>query len=224
MGLERESARQSPHSAPLFEVSSNAGWSWLASDFSMFPRSIRAINGLTMFLPPESLCYYHNHMPMAHQKTDLDTHLRVTLFAQPIFVGFGAQDADRSTQYFQKTKRYIRLAKEFTAPVLAAKPVVYHHTPDIGLQDPAEWCVLEYGAPDRSRGYAGLFRLASGPAECRLRLRGVDVGAEYEVTLDNGSQVFRMSGRDLALNGLPVALDSAMTSELVMYQRKDRHL
>ena len=66
------------------------------SDFSMFPRSIRAINGLTLFIPPESLCYYHNHMPLAHQKADLDTHLRVTLFAQPIFVGFGAQAEDRT--------------------------------------------------------------------------------------------------------------------------------
>jgi alpha-galactosidase len=190
------------------------------SDFSMFPRSIRAINGLTLFLPPESLCYYHNHMSAAHQKADLDTHLRVTLFAQPIFVGFGAQNADRSTSYFDRTRRYIRLAREFTGPIVAAKAVVYHHTPDIGLYAPADWCVLEYGASDRSRGYAGVFRLGNGAAEYRLRLGGVDAGAEYEVTLDNASRVFRMSGRDLALNGLVIPLDTAMTSELVMYERK----
>ena len=189
------------------------------SDFSMFPRSIRAINGLTLFLPPESLCYYHNHMSNAHQKADLDTHLRVTLFAQPIFVGFGAQNANRSTPYFEKTKRYIRLAKEFTAPVLAAKPVVYHHTPDIGLYAPAEWCVLEYAAPDRSRGYAGVFRLGSGPSEYLLRLRGVDMAAEYQVTLDNRGQVFRASGKELAQAGLRIRLDSALTSELVLYDK-----
>lgn len=78
--------------------------------------------------------------------------------------------------------------------------MVYHHTPDIGVMSPAEWCVLEYGTPDRSRGYAGVFRLGSGAAEYRVRLRGVDASADYEVTLDNGSQVFRTSGRDLALN------------------------
>ncbi len=189
------------------------------SDFSMFPRSIRAINGLTLFLPPESLCYYHNHMANAHQKADLDTHLRVTLFAQPIFVGFGAQDADRSTPYFEKTKRYIALAKEFTAPVLAAKPVVYHHTPDIGLYAPADWCVLEYAAPDRSRGYAGVFRLVNGPGEYLLRPRGVDMAAEYQVTLDNQQQVFCASGRELAQTGLVVRLESAMTSELVLYDK-----
>ena len=36
------------------------------------------------------------------------------------------------------------------------------------------------------------------------------------------SQTFRMSGRELALTGLPIALDSALTSELVMYERKER--
>ena len=83
----------------------------------------------------------------------------------------------------------------------------------------ADWCVLEYGAPDRSRGYAGVFRLAGGPAEYRLRLRGVDVGGDYEVTLDNASQTFPMSGRELALTGLPVELDAALTSELILYRR-----
>ena len=188
------------------------------SDFSMFPRSIRAINGLTMFLPPESLCYYHNHMAMAHQRADLDTHLRVTLFAQPIFVGFGAQDADRSTPYFQKTKRYIQLAKDFTSPILAAKPVVYHHTPGIGLYAPTDWCVLEYGAQDRSRGYAGVFRLGAGEAEYVLRLRGIDPGAAYEVTLDNSGRSRRCTGAELTDGGLRIRLNAANTSELVLYR------
>jgi len=189
------------------------------SDFSMFPRSIRAINGLTLLLPPEALCYYHNHMPMAHQKVDLDTHLRVTLFARPIFVGFGAQDADRSSEYFRKTRRYVELHKGFCRPVLEGQPIAYHHTPDIGLYASAPWCILEYALQDRSRGYAGVFRLLNGAEEYRLRLRGADAAAEYEVTLDNQRQTFRMSGRDLAMQGLPVRLDAAMTSELVMYAR-----
>jgi len=190
------------------------------SDFSMFPRSIRAINGLTLFIPPESLCYYHNHMPVAHQKADLDTHLRVTLFAQPIFVGFGAQDADRSTPYFDKTRRYIKLVKDFTAPIMARHPHVFHHTPDIGVQGPADWCVLEYAMPDRSRGYAGVFNLAGGQCEYCLRLRGVDYGADYEVTADNRSQTFIMPGRELADTGLNIRLDTASTSELIMYQKR----
>lgn len=189
------------------------------SDFSMFPRSIRAINGLTLFLPPESLCYYHNHMRFAHQMADLDTHLRVTLFAQPIFVGFGAQNADRTTEYFARTRRYIDLNKGFCRPVLASHPAVYHHTPDIGLYAPADWCVLEYAAHDRSRGYAGVFRLAHEPGEYVLRPRGIDAASDYTVTLDNSRQVFRVPGAQLAGAGLVIRLDAANTSELVMYQQ-----
>ncbi|MBN1350374.1 alpha-galactosidase [candidate division KSB1 bacterium] len=189
------------------------------SDFSTFPRSIRAINGLTMFLPPEALCYYHNHVPVAHQKADLETHLRVTLFAQPVFVGFGAQAADRTTPYFELTKRYIALAKKFTGQILASRPRVFHHTPNIGLLEPADWCVLEYAAQDQSRGYAGLFKLTSNCSEYRFYPRGADISVEYEVTLDNHRQTFRISGSDLLNRGLRVRLDTPMTSELVLYAK-----
>lgn len=43
------------------------------SDSSSFPRSIRAINGLTPLLPPEALCCYHNHVPSARLMADLGT-------------------------------------------------------------------------------------------------------------------------------------------------------
>jgi len=88
------------------------------SDWGVFPYNIRAINGLSLFIPPESICYYHNILPFAHQTADADTHLRVALFAVPIFVGFGAQDTDRSMPYFQKTRRYIAMHKGFCRPVL----------------------------------------------------------------------------------------------------------
>ncbi len=188
------------------------------SDWSVMPYSIRALNALTLFIPPENLCYYHNHIQHAHQVADLDTHLRVTLFAVPIYVGFGSQGADRTTEYFTKARRYVGLHKGFCRPVLAGHPVVYHHTPDLGLFGPADWCVLEYGAPDRRRGYAGLFRLTGGAATYTFRPRGVDAAATYQVTLDNRDQVLRLSGQELLLHGLPVALDTALTSELVMYE------
>lgn len=187
------------------------------SDLSTFPYSIRAINAMSLFIPPESICYYHNHLFQAHQTADLDTHLRVTLFAVPIFVGFGAQSADRSTEYFRNTRRYIELNKGFCRPVMANHSAVYHHTPAIGLFSPAEWCVLEYAAPDRSRGYAGIFKLSGGSSEYLFRPRGIDPSRTYEVTLDNGQQTFRVPGWEFANSGLKVPLDSALTSELVLY-------
>jgi alpha-galactosidase len=191
------------------------------SDFSSFPLSIRAINGLTHFAPPEALCYYHNHLHIAHQMADLDTHLRVTLFATTIFVGFGAQNADRTTPYFMKTRRYIQLAKDFCYPLIAAGAVVYHHTPGIGVLSATPWCVLEYAAPDRSRGYCGVFSLKqeenSHARGYVLRLRGIDRSRDYEVRLDNNGEVFRISGRELADTGLSIRLDGSMLSELVLY-------
>ena len=193
------------------------------SDWSVHPYAIRAINAMTLFIPPEAICYYHNHVNwgsqlQAHQTADADTHLRVTLFALPIFVGFGAQGANRDTEFFRKTKRYIELHKGFCRPVLAGGPAVYHHTPDVGVFAPVPWCVLEYAARDRSRGYAGLFKLAAGHSEYRFRPRGVDSSALYEVTLDNRGHVMRISGQDLLLNGITVELDAALTSELIMYE------
>ncbi|MHB1296792.1 MAG: alpha-galactosidase, partial [Anaerolineae bacterium] len=198
------------------------------SDFSKFPRSIRAINGLSLFIPPESLCYYHNHIWHAHEMADLDTHLRVTLFVQTIFVGFGAQDADRSTEYFAKTRRYIKLAREFTEPILGGQPTVFHHTPDIGVLQPADWCVLEYAAKDRSAAYAGVFRLQApvpgtpaardGQEVYLFRPKGLDVGRRYQVTLDNSGMTFERDGAALMFDGIPVRLDQACTSELLLFR------
>jgi alpha-galactosidase len=192
------------------------------SDLSVFPFGLRAINAMTLFLPPEAICYYHNHISYAHETADLDTHLRVTLFATPIFVGFGAQDADRSTAYFAKTRRYIELAKTFCRPIMANQPIVYHHTPDIGLLTPTDWCVLEYASQDRSRGYAGIFKLSGGGLpEFVFRPRGIDRSRVYEVTMDNAGQRFRISGVELANRGLTIRLEAPLTSELVLFQVVD---
>ena len=79
--------------------------------------------------------------------------------------------------------------------------------------------MLEYAAPDRSRGYAGLFKLSGGRSQYRFHPRGMDASTTYNVTLDNGRQVLRIPGRDLLLSGIPVELDAALTSELIMYEK-----
>jgi alpha-galactosidase len=189
------------------------------SDFSYFPRSIRSMNALTLFLPPESLCYYHNHFSFAHEMADLDTHLRVTLFALPIFVGFGAQNTERSGIYFEKTRKYIELAKGFCRSIMANHPAVYHHTPYIGLVDPVDWCVLEYASPEKTKGYVGIFRLGTGSEQndyvCKPR--GIDCSHTYTVTTDNNQTTFVISGIDLAGKGINIHLENANTSELILY-------
>ena len=188
------------------------------SDLSQMPLSIRRINAMTLFLPPEAIAYYHNHINFAHQLADIETHLRVTLFAIPIFVGFGAQNADRGSVYFQKTREYIALAKGFCRPVMEAGAVVYHHTPYIGMVQPASFCVLEYGAKDKSRGWCGVFKLDDGRDTYNLRLSGIDEGKTYEVTRKNTGGVFQITGHELANNGLNITLENINTSELILYR------
>lgn len=187
------------------------------SDYSMMPYSIRAINTMTLFIPPESICYYHNHMTEAHLTVDIDTHLRVTLFAQPIFVGFGAQNTERSGIFAEKTKKYIELGKGFCRSVMTSLPIVYHHTPFIGLLKPEEWCVLEYATPQRTSGYAGIFKLGSDESEYIFKPRGINKALNYTVSMDNDGNSFTMTGRELSTYGISIRLDACNTSELIMY-------
>ena len=167
-------------------------------------------------------CYYHNHNVYAHQLADMDTHLRVTLFAVPIFVGFGSQAADRTTGYFKEIKRYIELNKTFCRRVMANNPVVFHHTPDAGVDNGSAWCVLEYARQDHTCGYAGVFKLKNEMAdnEYLFKPRGIDISQSYKVTLDNDGQTLIISGWELSQTGIKVHLDAAKTSELILYEVK----
>ena len=185
------------------------------SDWSAFPYSIRALNAMTRFIPPESLCYYHNHLPDAHLMADMETHLRVTLFALPIYVGFGGQNADDGV-LAERTRRYIALHKGFCRKVLTGSPDVFHHTPDIGVLAPAEFCTLEYALPDKSAGYAGVFRLGDSD-RYHLRLQGVDRSKRYTVTFDNDGESVSLTGQELKETGLWITLNRVHSSELVMY-------
>jgi len=189
------------------------------SDFSQAPLTIRRVNTMTLFLPPEAIVFYFNHNADAHHLADIETHLRVTLFVLPIFVGFGAQAANRDGVYHQKAREYIALAKGFCRPVLAGGAVVHHHTPHIGVSEPVPFCVLEYGMPDLSRGYCGVFKCDNGANTFNLRLRGVELGKNYEVTFMNSGAIVVLSGFELTNTGLNITLENANTSELVLYKR-----
>ena len=160
----------------------------------------------------------HNHINYAHQLADIETHLRVSLFAMPVFVGFGAQNADRNSVYFEKTREYIALAKTFCRPVMENGAVVYHHTPYIGMVRPVSFCVLEYGMKDKSRGYCGIFKLNSGRETYNLRLTGIDESKTYEITRKNNGNKFQISGFEFADTGINITLENINTSELILYK------
>ena len=178
---------------------------------------------MSIFIPPDAICYYHNHVYWANQLADNETHLRVTLFATPVFIGFGTQETDRTTNYFKDVKRYIELNKTFCRRVMANHPVVFHHTPEASFNNNSPWCVLEYARKDHTCGYAGVFRLRAdlNNNEYIFKPRGIDISQQYKVTLDNDNQTFLISGWELSQAGIKIHLDAALSSELILYEIKN---
>ena len=80
--------------------------------------------------------------------------------------------------------------------------------------------MLEYAAPDGSRGYAGIFRLAGseGSNSYLFRPRGLNMTKRYHVTFDNSGGTVEMSGLDLAQRGLHIVLENTLSSELLLFE------
>lgn len=99
---------------------------------------------------------------------------------------------------------------------------IYHHTPVVKGLNPSGWSVLELGSQDRTTAVAGLFRLSDPPeSDYLLRFRGLDISKRYRVTFDNANETCELSGYTLIKEGVPIRLESALTSELILVQAMD---
>jgi len=83
-----------------------------------------------------------------------------------------------------------------------------------------QWMAYQLNRSDNRQGLVVALRRPESPYEtCRFPLQGLDETASYEVTnLDTGTQT-RQSGRELASQGLPVAIDSKPGSVLLVYRK-----
>ena len=61
----------------------------------------------------------------------------------------------------------------------------------------------------------------SSAANLMLRLRGLDVGKQYRVTFDSSGQSCVVAGYALMKQGITVRLESALTSELLLFEAVD---
>jgi alpha-galactosidase len=69
----------------------------------------------------------------------------------------------------------------------------------------------------------GVFRLSgpgSAPPEVVVKLRGADIAKRYRVRFDNSGSETELSGYRLVKEGVPVRLEGALTSELVLFTAK----
>ena len=110
------------------------------------------------------------------------------------------------------------LYKSFVRPMLSTCRV-FHHTPVQRHMEPGTWCVLEYAAPDASRAYAGIFRLAGGEDDAyQFQPRGLDVSRRYRVVLDNTGRQYEADGHGLVDSGVRVRVPGPLQSELLLFE------
>ncbi|MCX6623505.1 MAG: alpha-galactosidase [Acidobacteria bacterium] len=188
------------------------------SDVSNLPKGLKILNGMTMLLPPEIITRtFGTQWDDQRQYGDLETQLRVTLFAHPSAIGIAPSLADTNPVYLAAIRHAFTLYKEFMRPMLA-QCRVYHHTPVLPFAEAGDWAVLEYASADSSRAYAGLFRQsAAGNPEYCFKPRGLKASRRYRVRFDNRGDSAVRSGFDLMQSGLTVRIENGIRSELLLF-------
>jgi hypothetical protein len=89
---------------------------------------------------------------------------------------------------------------------------LYHILP---RPDNRNWDGIQYFDPATKRGVVYLFKPATGTDSMTIKLRGVEPGARYRVTFEDGSNhSVEKTGQELR-EGLAVTLRGAPVSELV---------
>ncbi len=113
--------------------------------------------------------------------------------------------------------------RTLTAQLRAVQPFYlddYYPLTDYSAENDV-WMAWQFDRPAAGRGVVQVFRRPkSGEASRRLRLRGLDRAASYEVTnLDRGRPEVH-SGQELLDDGLPVQLDTRPAAAVFLYRRQ----
>lgn len=190
---------------------------WI-TDWQIAPRAFSITNGMTMALPPERVDRLAGMGQSGQRTATLDFQLRLLLFVHPTIGWLHIRGANPNPVQLARVKHMVDLYKGFVRPIHETSRI-YHHTPVVKGFDPCGWGVLELAAQDRTRAIAGLFRL-SDPAEPEylLRLRGIDLSQRYRVTFDNTGESCLLDGYTLCKVGVPIRLEAALTSELLIVE------
>ena len=190
------------------------------TDWQIAPRSFSITNGMTMALPPEYVDRLISGQN-GHIVGSLDFQMRLLMFVRPT-VGstFYPLGYEMNSQQMGFIRHCVELYKEFIRPFMP-EGVIYHHTPVVDGKDPKGCGVLELSARDGSKGILGVFRLSDGSDETTVCLRGVDESALYKIAWDNKNVSAEVDGYRLAQEGIRIRLGAALTSELILYEKKN---
>ena len=192
------------------------------SDWLRAPRGLKILNGMTWVLPPEILLRtFGTETGGLEADGDLDLQLRHALMARPIFRGISPTLEEFNPLERARIREAVAEFKSVLRPIMVGSRV-YHHTPLTPVMEASPWVVMEYAAPDSRRATAWLYRTSqSGEPVFVFRPRGLDFSRTYRVTLGNRGQKVEITGERLLQLGIPVRLESNLTSELLVFEAKD---
>ncbi len=190
------------------------------SDWMREPRGVKILNGMTWVLPPEILLRtFGTEVPDLAGDGDLDSQLRQVEMSLPIFRGIAPSPEELNPILRDKLRAGVALYKSELRPILRDS-IVYHHTPLTPYLTQSPWIVLEYASPETKQDVATLFRTSNFEDPVyRFVPRGLDAGAAYRVTFENRNETVEMSGIQLLQDGISVRLETAGTSEMLLFER-----
>jgi alpha-galactosidase len=188
------------------------------SDWMRGPRALKILNGMTWLFPPEVLLRtFGTEVGDIEGDGDIDLQLREALMARPIFRGISPTLDELNPLLGQRIRDSVAEFKQTIRPIMVGSRV-FHHTPVLPMTEPSPWVVLEYATVDEHRAVVGLFRTSqSGDPVYRFFPRGLDLSRNYQVKFGNSGQTVEISGDRLLQEGIPVRLDDALTSEMLIF-------
>ena len=196
------------------------------SDWMRLPRGLKILNGVTMSLPPEVLLRtFGTEVPEHVLDGDVDAQLRLC-FSRIIFRGIAPSLEEISPYLRAHIEHYLELYKTNIRPVMSGG-LVYHHTPCQSHAEIYPWCVFEYARPERCEAVAVIFRtseqvMGEEPDEFIFRPRGLDLGRNYRIRLDNRGLEYSSTGSELVARGIRVRLEANLSSELILMDEVGR--
>ena len=186
------------------------------SDWMKMPRTVRILNGMSMALPPEYVDRMFGICMNGCDRGNMEAQMQVAILGHPALSGLTPALTEANPALMECVKKYVGIYKNFIRP-FHRQAKVYHHTPVISGGDGRGWCALEYGAADRRRAVAAVFRLVNAEENVyRLRFRGLSPEFTYRLRFEPGGLMAEKNGFILMQEGIDVRLDNALTSLLVL--------
>ncbi len=194
----------------------NFNHTWV-TDNQCAPLSVMITNGMTVALPPERVDRLFAGMN-SHKFGSLDLQMRNTMLTHMSLNVISPVTAPMNERQLEFIRHSVGIYKDFIRPFMPTAKT-FHHTPDVAQTFTDGFTAIEIASPQADRGALAAFNLCGTNSVLRkVRLKGADASKTYEVTLDNNTETFIVTGRELKYDGINISIPSSLSSELVLYK------